>query len=323
MNKQNYPQLFSDIFAKNGQKVSTSNADYLAGYLSNEAPSRQETNFILYLFDQAIQYMLQTGIPEWNASQSYHQNARVQSATGVIYKAKSDNINQPLTEATYWEVDLQYAVVADILTSAAGKKVVSDKVLFDYVESRLSALNARMSPTGIVNYCLNRAGVAPTGWLIANGAEVSRATYADLWDYAQSAGLVSENDWWNNGWFGSFTAGNGSTTFRIPRLTGVYIRGANLGSGLDSRRGNDNWYVGSYKSDQILTHSHGVNDPGHTHSNNIPRFGGDVDRGALSSLFSIDDTVSINSSKTGITIQATGAAENAVRDIALMPIIKY
>lgn len=67
---------------------------------------------------------------------------------------------------------------------------------------------------------------APDGWLACQGAEVSRAAYPDLWNYINgSSQLISETDWQskntsgekNIGWFSS---GDGTTTFRLPRIVG-------------------------------------------------------------------------------------------------------
>jgi microcystin-dependent protein len=60
---------------------------------------------------------------------------------------------------------------------------------------------------------------APAGWLLCNGAEVSRTTYADLF------ALIGTY----------YGAGNGSTTFNLPDLRGLAPIGAGQGSGLTNR----------------------------------------------------------------------------------------
>lgn len=58
------------------------------------------------------------------------------------------------------------------------------------------------------------AGTAPTGWLLANGQEVSRTTYANLF-------LAIGTD---------YGSGNGSTTFNLPKLNDeTFIQGGNSG----------------------------------------------------------------------------------------------
>ena len=64
----------------------------------------------------------------------------------------------------------------------------------------------------------------PTGRLPAFGALYNRALYADLWAYAQERGLViSEAEWQaiasaNNGNCAYYSSGDGSSTFRVPKL---------------------------------------------------------------------------------------------------------
>lgn len=59
----------------------------------------------------------------------------------------------------------------------------------------------------------------PAGWLDCNGAAVSRVTYADLFAVIGT----------------TYGAGNGSTTFNVPDLRAMFIRG------IDGGRGTDRW----------------------------------------------------------------------------------
>ena len=70
---------------------------------------------------------------------------------------------------------------------------------------------------------------APSGWLKANGAAVSRTTYATLF-----AAIGT-----------TFGAGNGSTTFNLPDLRGQFVRGWDNERGLDPGRllGSDQDYA--------------------------------------------------------------------------------
>lgn len=74
-------------------------------------------------------------------------------------------------------------------------------------------------------------GKMPVGGLPYCGQVVTRETYASLWKYVQDNGLVkSETEWdsWstaNGGNVPFYSSGNGTTTFRMPKITG-YIKGA-------------------------------------------------------------------------------------------------
>lgn len=60
----------------------------------------------------------------------------------------------------------------------------------------------------------------PSGWLKANGAAVSRTTYASLFSVIGT----------------TFGVGDGSTTFNLPDLRGEFLRGWDDGRGVDSGR---------------------------------------------------------------------------------------
>lgn len=79
------------------------------------------------------------------------------------------------------------------------------------------------------------ANTAPTGYLKANGANVSRSTYAALF-----AAIGT-----------TFGSGDGSTTFGLPDLRGEFIRGWDDGRGVDSGR-----VFGSAQSQAIQSHTH-------------------------------------------------------------------
>jgi microcystin-dependent protein len=76
---------------------------------------------------------------------------------------------------------------------------------------------------------------APAGWLKCNGAAVSRTTYAQLF-----------------AWLGThYGAGDGSTTFNLPDMRGLFPRGWDDGRGLDPGRA-----FGVYQDMMIHSHAH-------------------------------------------------------------------
>ena len=104
-------------------------------------------------------------------------------------------------------------------------------------------------PAGTIN--TYAGSTAPSGWLEANGAAISRTTYAVL--YAAIGN--------------SFGPGDGSTTFNLPDLRGVFVRGWDHGAGRDpdaasrtallsgGATGNN---VGSYQADEFKSHTHTI-----------------------------------------------------------------
>jgi phage-related tail fiber protein len=81
------------------------------------------------------------------------------------------------------------------------------------------------------------SSAVPPTWLFANGQEVSRTEYAELFAL-----------------FGSpASSGNGVTTFNVPDLRGEFIRGWDGGRGVDGGR-----TFGSAQNGQMQSHFHGT-----------------------------------------------------------------
>ena len=104
-----------------------------------------------------------------------------------------------------------------------------------YVDDEIAAIPSTAGvPAGTIIWTAR--STAPTGYLKANGAAVSRTTYADLF-----AAIGTQHG-----------AGDGSTTFNVPDLRGEFVRGLDDGRGVDSGR-----TLGSSQSSQNLAHDHG------------------------------------------------------------------
>jgi microcystin-dependent protein len=91
------------------------------------------------------------------------------------------------------------------------------------------------NPVGTVNYFARQ--FPPEGWLLCDGREVSRDVFVDLFNMVGA----------------SFGAGDGKTTFNLPDLRGEFIRGFDMGRGVDSGR-----QFGSVQSDGIKKHDHAL-----------------------------------------------------------------
>lgn len=129
---------------------------------------------------------------------------------------------------------------------------------------------------------------SPSGWLKANGAAVSRTTYAALF-----AAIGT-----------TFGAGDGSTTFNLPDLRGEFLRGVDDGRGVDIGRG-----LGSYQADEIKSHT--INVPNSGYEGNVTGswFYGERGNG--------------NNNQAANTITYNGGKETRPRNMALLACIKY
>lgn len=78
---------------------------------------------------------------------------------------------------------------------------------------------------------ISYTGKIPSGGIPYCGQEVTRETYSALWSWVQAQGLVkTESEWQSlassqNGNVPFYSSGNGTTTFRMPKIVG-YVKGA-------------------------------------------------------------------------------------------------
>lgn len=107
------------------------------------------------------------------------------------------------------------------------KILLSDDPIFDELR------NTDNSP--VASIITSASNSAPTGYLRANGAAISRTTYSRLF---QAIGVT-------------FGAGNGTTTFNLPDLRGMFLRGWSDGREIDVGR-----VFGSTQADSIRAHTH-------------------------------------------------------------------
>lgn len=140
----------------------------------------------------------------------------------------------------------------------------------------------------------------PAGWLIENGAAVSRTTYATLFAVIGVA----------------YGAGDGATTFNLPDARGEFDRGLDLGRGVDPGR-----VLGSGQGDAIRNITGTVEGVVHlssskaTGANSVVLVGTSGVTGGAASGYG---TTVFDASRAVPT-----ASENRPRNLAGIPIIKY
>jgi len=181
---------------------------------------------------------------------------------------------------------------------------------------------AENTPTGVITDY--GGATSPDGWLLCDGAAVSRTTYNVLF------GVIGT----------TYGVGNGTTTFNVPDLGGKVSLGVDGSFALASTGGSE---TTTLAITNLPAHSHGVTDPGHDHDITDP----DHDHGSTNGNFVVDsgvgvyqaganggtilDTtaeatgISIDTNTTGITIDNTGsgtAFTNLPPYLALNKIIK-
>lgn len=184
-----------------------------------------------------------------------------------------------------------------IAADAVGtSELAANAVTVAKLGSDVTSLISSTVPPGLV--ASFAASSAPTGWLKANGAAVSRTTYAALFSAIGT----------------TFGAGNGSTTFNVPDLRGEFIRGWDDGRGADGGRS-----FGSFQADAFQGHFHNI--IGRTNYNSGGSYG---PTGSGANNPTVDLTNSATTIETDSTYgTARVASETRPRNVALLHCIKY
>jgi phage-related tail fiber protein len=180
------------------------------------------TTYGLAVYIDGLRIDLGTGAGEWqpdaaistrlHLGQSYAAGTRIT----LVNNEPAGSAPAPLERAKN---------LSDVISIAAARTNLD---VFSKAETR------QMAPPGLVAHFAR--DTAPTGWLKANGAAVSRVAYAELF-----AAIGT-----------TFGAGNGFTTFNLPDMRGEFVRGWDDSRGIDGGRS-----IGSTQSGETASHSHG------------------------------------------------------------------
>lgn len=204
-------------------------------------------------------------------------------------------------------------LLARVVTSGGTVSTITDlreRVNFQIKPISIPAVAQFVMPPGSV---IEFAGsVAPSGWLLCDGSEVSRTTYADLFAAIGTS-------------FGSPSSGS---VFKLPDHRNRVGRGVGTGTDLGATGGADNVTLATNQMplhSHSLTdpghshavndfgHSHGVNDPGHTHfvaNSYDEKSGGTVAGTHLSNQVATDSLVQIFAQAGGTNISLQGSGSN-------------
>jgi microcystin-dependent protein len=161
----------------------------------------------------------------------------------------------------------------------------------------VTAVQESLLPAGAVQaFAMNSA---PAGWLAADGSNVNRTTYAALFSALGT----------------TYGAGDGSTTFALPDLRGIFVRG----SGSQTISGiTYNKTFAAKEGDAFQSHRHGLSNA-NTHWRNLGGIFG-LNTSGFSSTFNLAVTDPTNDGTNGTP---RTAAETRPANIAMLYCIKF
>lgn len=90
------------------QSLANFDGGWFAAILGNNKPAIEDMNALFYIVFYQIAYLMQNGIPEWDAETEYSIGQMVQDATGYHYFSLANtNVGNALTDATKWQLGIK------------------------------------------------------------------------------------------------------------------------------------------------------------------------------------------------------------------------
>lgn len=200
------------------------NAETLGGFPFYYYASQQDLSDMQTIVDQ-VQTNLDTHIADLD---NPHETTKEQVGLGLA--DNTSDMNKPISTAQQAALNTKVNRGGDIMQGPLSMGYQNLIEIMNFVGSIWHF--ARENP--------------PAGFLVCNGAAVSRTNYPRLFEVIGTR----------------FGAGDGSTTFNLPDLRGMFVRGWAGGPGYPTDPGR---VLGSYQADSNKRHTHTLTDPGHIH----------------------------------------------------------
>lgn len=145
----------------------------------------------------------------------------------------------------------------------------------------------------------------PQGYMQAKGQLLNRAEYTELWDLVVgNNAAISESEWLNAK--GCFSMGDGSTNFRLPDLSDMFLRAI-----------GEERNLGSYQPDSLKSHKHNFT------------LGDGSERSSIITTVSSDTAGQVSAQQAAsnkawswVSVAQTGEQETCPKNIALNFCIK-
>ena len=183
------------------------------------------------------------------------------------------------------------------------------------VSNHVSAINPHpqyVFPAGFVQTFYGLT--APPGWVVADGSLLTRSAYPELWAHVfslEGTGCLITDAEWADGDISvrvAWSTGDGTTSFRLPDLRGMFGRYWDKGRGVDEDR-----ELGTYQPDAVGTHKHnGVLRKSQQPAGSLIDFNRDT---------GTDDEYATGDNSSSLTDENIANTENRPKNISLLACI--
>jgi len=215
---------------------------------------------------------------------------------GTSLQFRSDLVTDPTTDGTNG---------TPRTSSETRPRNVALMYIIKHTATSGSGGSGSVVPAGSVFYFASSS--TPTGYLKANGAELSKTAYAVLFSgigttYGETNGA----------------GGAGTSHFRVPDLRGEFIRGWDDSRGVDSGRSFGSTQVQMFEDNKHALFKGSVEDSGTRDSDGYAM----IDRSDLTTQTNAD-AISLASYDARYTVTWSTGTETRPRNVALLACIKY
>ncbi len=111
---------------------------WFSGVIGENSPAIEDMNALCYLYAYQLAYLMQAGVPEWNATTTYYIGSFASNGLGNIYASITDtNLNHALTDTANWK-----EVTAGVSIAAINPATQSPYVLAVIDNGRVFEVNS-------------------------------------------------------------------------------------------------------------------------------------------------------------------------------------
>lgn len=213
------------------QKISVATGDARYALLSSQVANAQTQPYTAFTTTGATGAFVLTPSP---AIAAYAANQRFRVKFHAVGNGSDTLAVSGLAAKSLKQYDSTGTKVAPVLAANQLVDVEYDGADFVLLDPLPVASISGLQAGEVAFFARN---TTPTGYLKANGAAVSRSTYAALFTVIGT----------------TFGVGDGSTTFNVPDLRGEFLRGWDDARGVDTGRA-----FGSAQTDLFKSHTHDI-----------------------------------------------------------------